>query len=72
MTVLFRFAEKEDMEKCIETVYEDFCLDALSGHVGKTESRNLENMLYERLGMSSDEIRDIISKGEVMDMTDIR
>lgn len=65
MAVLFRFAEKEDMGKCIEAAYEDFCLDALSGRGGESCPRCLENMLYERLGMSSDEIMDMISTDEV-------
>lgn len=71
LTVLLRFAEKEDMENCIETAYEDFCIDALSCRGKQAGSRNLENMLYERLGMSSDEIRDIISADDVVVMSNI-
>lgn len=71
MTVFFRFAEKEDMENCIETAYEDFCRALVSGRGSDDVSRQLENMLYERMGMSSEEIMDIISADDVMVMNNL-
>ena len=59
------------MKKHIENAYEDFCMAALSGHCAETDFYSLDNTLYERMGMSSDEILDMVSSGDIVVMNNI-
>lgn len=68
------------MNEYIETAYEEFCsivtstLDRESCDVALERmlmrlgdaSTELENMIYERLGLSSDEIVDLVMMGEIL------
>ncbi len=59
--------EKQIMEKRLETAYEEFCLTAMksSGREGKA-SRDLENFIYARLGLSADDVLDMLATDDVL------
>jgi hypothetical protein len=70
----------EAMDNVIENAYDGFCLIATSAMDGEcraaairemtkrlgSASVELENMIYERMGMSADEIIDMIAMDEVL------
>ncbi len=78
--VCVRFAEKRNMRNIIETAYEDLgflacgpwrregvkpALENVYDCLGKA-SAAFDNMVYERLGMSADELMDMLDADEVL------